>query len=222
MSYRNIADGKMERLYVQDAGNDKFILVYRPTHYTIGVLSKQEVLRYWKMDTEEFYASVTRNKWFRLPKNGNYDLMQAGVYDACEKSYVRVHSKFTDDFARRNKVDRLYEDVPFDFIEYLRSERRIVGGLVVQCEFDETQEFGVYGEQAEFAETFFERIYSFNGHTKVELYKHLCDLVDSGLFVECLRLLKKRGVTGITALKAMSKKEIAETFVHNMNRWRFG
>lgn len=219
--YVNIVNGKPERFYIQEPSGGSFVLVYRPTHSMVGCFSEKEILRLWRMNTEEFYAFILDNIWFRLPKNGNYDFMFSGNYKSCEENYERRYLAFTEKFIKKHSLPRLYEEIPYGYIQHIKQERRTMGGELVRCSFNETQEFTVSGECSEFAELLFDRIYKFKGHTKVELYRTLNDLIDVNLFIQVLRIFRRNGVPGISALKRLHKKDIARMLVIAMNKWRF-
>lgn len=220
--YVNIVNGKPERLYIQESSGQGYILTYRPTHYTMGIFSAKDILKFWKMSTEEFYAFVTRDKWFRLPKRGVYDFMMNGYYKSCESSYEKEHLRFTDFFAKSYNLTRLHEAIPYDYINYLRRERCTIGGQFVTCTFDETDDFVIDGLYADFADELFYRLESFDGHTKVELYNYLRDLISVELFSEILEIFKSNGINGISALKHTDIKTIAKLLVRRMNKWHFG
>lgn len=222
--YVNRVDGKLERFYIsmypEQSRGKKIELVYRPTHEYLGSFIPDKVIELWSMDTKTFYKMLMGIPYFRLPKNGTYDFLGAGHYAEYEERYERTFLNVTEQFIKKYKLPRLYEDIPYEYMKFIRNERMTRGGLNLRCEFNETQSFQMSGPYAEFARELIDAIYDFEGHTKTELFQSLQEYVDIYCFSGILNALRKNGVHGIKEMKQLRRKDIAKMLVMLIDGWK--
>lgn len=218
----NVDGGIMDRLYISEyeITNKKLMLVYRPTHEFIGMFTPKQIIALWQSSCEQFYKYVMKNSYFRLPRNGTFDFMPERGYENAESAYERIYLPTTEKFRKKYKLKPLREAIPYDFIKYIKSERRTVCGQYLSCEFNETENIRLFGEYAWWAEELFDKIQSFEGHTKVELFLWLREYVGVDLFIDVLQTFKKHGIYGIAELKKVTRKELAKMFVTQINYWK--
>lgn len=225
LPYVNLQDGWPERLYISEYPESvkhrpKLMLVYRPTHEFMGCYTPKEIVAFWRMDTESFYLRLMDNHYFRLPRNGNYDFMVSGYYASCESSYERVYLLCTEQFRKKYRLPHLYEAIPYDFMRHIRNERVIRTGRNLTCVFNETEQFTMSGKWADWADEFLDALVNFEGHTKVDLFKHMREFGSIDIFKDILATLRNNNVHGITELKQLSKKQLARILVNAINSWK--
>lgn len=223
--YVNLLDGKMERLYIsmypdEHLKGGKLDLVYRPTHEYLGAFTIDRIIEIWNMDTKSFYKMLLGIPYFRLPRNGTYDFMVSGHYADCEDWYKRTFLGVTERFIKKYKLPRLYEEIPYDYLKFIRNERVTRGGLNLRCDFNETQTFRMSGPYSDFAVEVVDILYDFEGHTKLELFQSLRDYVDVYCFLDILSAFKKNGIRGIGEMKRLRRKQIAKMLVNTINSWK--
>lgn len=222
--YVNRSDGMLERLYIsmypEQGKRSKLDLVYRPTHEYMGSYTPQEIVTIWNMDTKSFYRMLLDRRYFRIPKNGTYDFMGAGHFQEYEERYERTFLSVTEQFIKKHRLPRLYEDIPYEYIAHIRNERVSRGGLRLRCDFNETKSFSMSGPYAGFARELIDAIYDFEGHTKMELFHSLQEYVDLYCFASIISALKKRNVNGIADMKKLSRKKLAKILVNTIDGWK--